>query len=161
MKLFVKQKVLSVRQQFSVRDENGGEKYFVWARSPIVSGALFMTDAQGAEVAAFQVDWNDREPACTVSVGGEEIARVRKEFIKFGCSHYVADSLGWEIRSNSLLFADYEICCHGQTIGRISQEWPSWGDCYGLELGDPTHELAALAFVMLIDYERGMNTASG
>lgn len=157
MKLSVKQKTFSLKKPFVVRDEEGKEKYFIQPSGSLFDYNLSVTDAQGREIAAYHVNYHISAPSLTVSVGGEEIAQVRMEFTDSSNAWYLVDILAWEITGRSMLFADYDICSQGQTVGRITQEWPSFGDGYGLELDDPAHEIVALAVVMLIDYRREMN----
>ena len=46
---------------------------------------------------------------------------------------------------------DYTITKNGRTIVSIHKEWMTWGDCYELNIADPTDTLLALATVLTID----------
>ncbi len=88
-------------------------------------------------------------PKFIVSINGQDIAEIVKEFTFFK-PKYRIDGLGWEI-DGDFWDHDYEITKNGSTIVSISKEWFTWGDCYELDIENPEDEIVALAVVLAID----------
>ena len=149
MKLYIKEKVFSWNERFSVKDENGWDKYFVEGEFLSLGKKLHLLNIHGEEVAFIQQKLLTLLPRFTVSVAGRQIAEIRKEFTLF-FQRYVIDGLGWEVEG-SIWEHVYEIRRNGRPIVYISKEWFTWGDSYVLDILDPADELLALAVVLTID----------
>ena len=149
MKLYIKERVFSWNDQFTVKDENGWDKYFVEGEFFSCGKKLHLLDIHGGEVALIRQQLLTLMPRYTVSVGGRDLAEIRKEFTFF-YQRYVIDGLGWEVEG-SIWAHEYEIRKNGRLIVRISKEWFTWGDSYCLDIADPADELLALAVVLTID----------
>ena len=149
MKLYMKEKVFSWGDRFTVKDENGWDKYFVQGEVFSLGKKLHILNIHDEEVAFIQQRLLTLMPRFTVSMGGREVAQIRKEFTLF-FQRYVIDGLGWEVEG-SILAHESEIRKNGRTIVRISKEWLTWGDSYMLDIADPADELIALAVVLTID----------
>ena len=149
MKLYMKEKVFSWNEQFTVRDEHGFDKYYVEGEFFSLGKRLHLNDIHGREIAFIQQQLFTLMPRFSVSVAGREIAQIRKEFTFF-YQRYVIDGLGWEVEG-SVWEHEYEIRKNGLPIVRISKEWFTWGDSYVLDIADPDDEIIALAVVLTID----------
>ena len=149
MKLYIKERVFSWNDQFTVKDENGWDKYFVEGEFFSFGKKLHLLDIHGREVALIRQQLLTLMPRYTVSVGGRDLAEIRKEFTFF-YQRYVIDGLSWEVEG-SIWAHEYEIRKNGRLIVRISKEWFTWGDSYCLDIADPADELLALAVVLTID----------
>lgn len=159
MKLYIKEKVFSWNEQFTVKDENGWDKFFVEGELFSWGKKLHLLNIHSQEVAFIQQKLWTWMPRYTVSVAGREIAEIRKEFTFF-FQRYIIDGLGWEI-DGSVLEHDYEIRKNGRLIVRITKEWFTWGDSYVLDIADPADEILALAVVLTIDCVNESSSGSG
>ena len=149
MRLYMKEKVFSWNERFTIKDENGWDKYYVEGELFSWGKKLHLRNIHGEVMAFIQQKLWTWMPRYTVSMAGREIAEIRKEFTFF-YQRYVIDGLGWEIEG-SVWAHDYEIRKNGRTIVRIAKEWFTWGDSYVLDILDPADELIALAVVLTID----------
>lgn len=149
MKLYMKEKVFSWNERFTIKDENGWDKYFVEGEFLSLGKKLHLLNINGEEVAFIQQRLLTLMPRFSVSVAGREIAEIRKEFTFF-FQRYIIDGLGWEV-DGSVWEHRYEIRKNGRLIVRIDKEWFTWGDSYVLEIADPADEILALAVVLTID----------
>lgn len=149
MKLYIKQKVFSWTDRFSVRDEYGQERYFVEGEFFSLGKKLHIYDTAGSEVAMISQKFWSFLPRYFVSVGGSEIAEIVKEFTFF-IPKYEINGLNWTV-TGSFSAHDYEITKDDQKIVSISKEWMTWGDSYQLDISNPADEIAALAVVLAID----------
>ena len=149
MKLYMKQKVFSWNDRFTVKDAMGNDKYFVEGELFSWGKKLHVYDLQGREVAFIKQEVWSFMPRFYVFVGEREVAQIRKEFT-FLFPKYTIDGLGWEI-DGDVWAHDYVIRKNGRTIVHITKEWLTWGDSYVLDILDPADELVALAVVLTID----------
>jgi len=158
MKLYMRQKVFSWVDRFTVWDEAENERYYVEGEFFSWGKKLHVTDASGREAAFIQQKVFSFLPRFYVYVGDEEVAEIVKEFTFF-YPHYRIDGPGWEI-DGSFMAHDYEITAGGRTIVTIHKAWMTWGDCYELDIADPADEVMALAVVLAIDCVMEASAAS-
>ena len=149
MKLYIKEKVFSWSDTFFVKDSHGEDKYTVEGEFFSLGKKLHVYDRSGAEVAFIQQELFTFLPQFTVSVGGQEIARVKREF-SFLRPRYTIENLGWDVEG-SFWEHDYQITANGQPVVTITKEWMTWGDTYELDIENPADEIVALAVVLTID----------
>ena len=149
MKLYIKEKVFSWGDKFTVKDEYGNDKYFVQGEVFSWGKKLHVYDSVDREVAFIKQEVWSLLPRFYVFCGDEQIAEIKKEFT-FLFPKYSIQGLGWEIEGR-LMAHDYEIIKNGKSIVTISKEWMTWGDSYELNIANPEDEIVALAVVLTID----------
>ena len=149
MKLYIKEKVFSWGDKFTVKDAYGEDKYIVEGEVFTFGKKLHVYDRSGREVAFIKQEVWSFLPRYYVFCGDRQIAEIKKEFT-FLFPRYTIDGLGWEI-DGSFMAHDYQITKRGRKIVTISKEWMTWGDSYELDIADPADELVALAVVIAID----------
>jgi uncharacterized protein YxjI len=149
MKLYIKEKVFSWGDKFTVKDEYGSDKYFVEGEVFSWGKKLHVYNATGCEVAFIKQEVFSFMPRFYVFCGDRQVAEIKKEF-SFLFPRYSIDGLGWEIEGRFMAH-EYEITQGGRTIVSISKEWMTWGDSYELDILNPADEIVALAVVLTID----------
>ena len=149
MKLYIKQKVFSWVDRFTIKDENGLDRYYVEGELFSWRKKLHVYNMDGNEAAFIQQKVWSFLPRYFVFVGGEQVVEIVKE-LTFLRPRYSIGGLGWEIDGNFWAH-DYEITQNGRGIVTIHKEWMTWGDCYELDIADRRDELIALAVVLTID----------
>ena len=149
MKLYIKEKVFSWGDKFTVKDAYGNDKYFVEGEVFSWGKKLHVYDMYDREVAFIKQEVWSFLPRYDVFCGERHVAQIKKEF-SFLFPRYSIEGLGWEI-DGSFTAHDYSITQNGRTIVTIQKEWMTWGDSYELDITDPANELVALAVVLTID----------
>ena len=149
MKLYIKQKVFSWGDKFTVKDEAGCDRYYVEGEIFTFGKKLHVYDMSGREVAFIKQEVWSWLPRFYVFCGGRQVAEIKKAFT-FLFPKYIIEGLGWEI-DGSFMAHDYQITKNGYPIVSISKEWMSWGDSDELNIANPQDELVALAVVLTID----------
>ena len=149
MKLYIKEKVFSWGDKFTVKDEFGNDKYIVEGEIFSWGKKLHVYDRSGSEVAFIKQEIWSFLPRFYVFCEDRQVAEIKKEFT-FLFPRYTIDGLGWEI-GGSFMAHDYQISKNGHNIVTISKEWMTWGDSYELNISDPADEIVALAVVLTID----------
>ena len=149
MKLYMKQKVFSWADTFTVKDSMGEDKYFIKGEAFSWGKKLHVYDRSGREVAFIRQKLWTFMPRYMVSVNGTDVAEIVKEFT-FLRPKYSILGPGWEV-DGSFWEHDYEVTENGRPIVSIRKEWMTWGDTYELDIADTGNEVMALAVVLAID----------
>lgn len=150
MKLYIKQQLISARDIFYVKDENGNDKYEVREKDGIRVGLQqYIYDMNGKELAYISQKGLSLNPTFRVYTNGTQIATIVKKFTLFK-PRYVVDELGWTI-SGDFTAHEYTISDSTGDIIRISKEWLSWGDSFVIDFARNANEIVALAVVLAID----------
>lgn len=149
MKLYIKQKVFSWADRFTVKDEDGQDRYFVEGELLSWGKKLHVYDAQGNEAAFIQQKVWSFLPRYFVFVGGEQLAEIVRELTLLK-PRYSIGGLDWSVEG-SFWEHDYVITRSEREVVTIHKEWMTWGDCYELDISDRRDELPALAVVLAID----------
>ena len=149
MKLYIKEKVFTWGDKFTVKDEHGNDKYIVEGEVFTWGKKLHVYDMDGNEAAFIKQEVWSFLPTYYVFCGDHQVAEIRKEF-SFLFPRYSIEGLGWEIEGRFMAH-DYEITKNGRSIVTISKEWMTWGDSYELNITNPADEIVALAVVLTID----------
>lgn len=158
MKLYIKQKVFSWGDKFTVKDQMGNDRYYVEGEIFSWGKKLHVYDMNGREAAFIKQKVWSWMPKYEVYVGERLIAEIRKEF-SFFFPKYAIDGLGWEI-DGSFWEHNYEITKAGYPIVTIRKEWMTWGDSYELNISNPKDEIIALAVVLTIDCVKASQSAA-
>ena len=149
MKLYIREKVFSWGDKFTVKDAEGNDRYLVQGEVFTLGSRLHVYDMHGREVAFIKQEVWSLMPRYDVFCNERQVAQIKREF-SFLFPRYSIEGLGWEI-NGSFMAHDYEITQKGSTIVRICKEWMTWGDSYELDIQNPADELVALAVVLAID----------
>ena len=149
MKLYIKEKVFSWGDKFTVKDVSGRDKYIVEGKVFSWGKKLHVYDMAGREAAFIKQEVWSWLPRYYVFCGDRQVAEIKKEF-SFFFPKYSIEGLGWEI-DGTFMAREYEITKAGRTIVTISKEWMTWGASYELDIADPADVIVALAVVITID----------
>ena len=149
MKLYMKQKVFSWADTFTVKDQMGEDKYFIKGEVVSWGKKLHVYDRSGREVAFIRQKLWTFMPRYMVSVNGTDVAEIVKEFT-FLRPKYSIIGPGWEV-DGSFWEHDYEVTKAGRPMVTITKEWMTWGDSYELDIAPEADEIVALAVILAID----------
>ncbi len=149
MKLYMKQKVFSWVDRFTIRDADENDRYFVEGEFFTWGKKLHLYDAGGSEVAFIRQKLWSFLPRFFVYVDGEQAAEIVKEFT-FLKPRYRIEGPGWEVLGD-LWGHNYEISERGESIVCVHKAWFTWGDSYELDIRREGDEVKALAVVLAID----------
>lgn len=149
MSLYIKQKVFSWGDKFSVFDAAGNQRYYVEGEVFSFGKKLHLYNNVGGEVAFIQQKLLTFLPKYEITRNGRMIAEVVKEFTFFK-HRYTVNGLGWTVEGD-FWDHEYEILDGERVIASVSKEWLTWGDTYEIRFGAGVDEAAALAVVLVID----------
>lgn len=149
MKLYIKQKVFSWNDKFTVKDEHGRDKYRVEGELFSFGKKLHVYDMSDKEVAFIQQKLFSFMPRYYVFKGESQVAEIERK-ISFFTQKYYVGGLDWDVNGDFLAH-DYEIVKNGRPIVTMHKEWMTWGDCYELDISPDADEIVSLAVVIAID----------
>ncbi len=148
MKLYMKQKVFSLKDRFTIVNEYGEVCYTAEGEFWTFLKRLHIYDHEGNEAACLQQVFSFM-PKYEVIANNHMIAVVKKK-ISFPRSEYEIEGLDWHV-DGGWHEHEYEITNDSRVIVSVHKEWMSWGDSYEIDVKDPLDEVNALAVVLAID----------
>ena len=149
MKLYMKQKVFSFRDRFTIKNEYGEDKYYVEGEILSLGKKLRIYDMSGNELAFVRERLLAFMPKFTVEINGREVAEIVKKLTFLRPKYYV-DGLGWDVNGD-FFSHNYDITDGNKTIVSIHKEFMAWGDTFELDIQNDKDEIIALAVVLAID----------
>lgn len=149
MQLYMKQKVFSWKDKFSIMNEFGEDKYYVEGKVISIGKKLRIYDPNDNELAFVNQKVVSLMPKFVVEMNGEEVATIKKKFTLLK-PKYIIEGPGWEVQGD-FLGHDYTITDKGNPVVSIHKKWMAWGDTFELDITDEAHEVLAVASVLAID----------
>lgn len=151
MKLYIKQKVFSLNDKFTVKDDAGNDRYFVESEFFTLGKKLHICDMSGNELLSIAQRLFTFMPKYDLVRRGETVATIVKEF-KFFAQSYSIEGMPLTVEGD---FFDhtYDIFRDGRPVASIYKEWFTWGDSYVVDISraTDTDPLVILAIAITID----------
>ena len=161
MNLYLKQKVFSIRDKFTVYDENEAPLYTVDGKIVSIHRKHSIFNNAGEEVANISKKIVSFLPKFFIE---RPVGQVHEMDGKMAFAHevYVFPDLGWELKGKFMQH-DYTITKDGQEVASIHQKWLSWGDTYEIAVSDGFDEVLVLAVIICVDvvHEEEEEASSG
>ena len=150
MKLYIKEKAISVKDKFFVRNEDGDKVYEIKRKfEPAIGLKLYIFDMDGNELAYIKEKNISVKPKFRIFVDGEHTATIEKKIVALK-PKYEVEELGWTIKGN-LLEHNYKIAGDKGEAMNIHKGRLTLSDSFVLEFTDKKHVLEALSVVIAID----------
>jgi uncharacterized protein YxjI len=147
--LYVKQKLFSLSEKFTVKDQHENDVYFVEGSFMQIPKTFSIKDAARSEVALITKKTFSFWPKFFVEMDGQEVFTIEKEF-SFVKARYKIDAAGIEVLGN-WWDMDFQVLHHGEVVGQVRKKWFTWGDSYQVEILDKRMEALVVALVVAID----------
>jgi uncharacterized protein YxjI len=147
--LYVKQKLFSLGEKFTVMDQAEQPCYFVEGSFMKIPKSFTITNTAGHEIAEITKKIFSFLPKFYVNSNGREIAMIEKEF-SFFKARYNIYAAGLEVEGN-WWDMDFSVSRGGQTIASIKKEWFKIADTYTISILDEQYEELIIALVIAID----------
>ena len=150
MRLYMKQKVFSWRDRFTVKDETGADRYaaqgevFSWGKR------LRVYDASGMQVAFIKEKVLSWLPRFYVEIGGQTVCVIVKE-LTFLRQRYRLEGMPWRLDGDFWAHEYALTGLDGTPVMRLSKKWFTWGDSYEMLIANPRDELLCLCVALAVD----------
>ena len=149
MKFYIKQRIFSWNDRFSIYNDVGEEVYFVEGEIFSFGKRLHLMDAAGREMAVIHQKVFSFLPRFYVDRGERTVAEVVKNFTFFR-QEYAVQPMGWCV-TGDFWAHEYSITDGEHEIARISKDWFTWGDAYSIDVGTGEDAALVLSVVLVID----------
>ena len=151
MKLYIKQKVFSFRDRFTVKDERGIDMFQIMGEIFSFGKVLHIHDMNECRLLTIRQKLFTLMPRFVIERDGNVIAEIAKDFSFFKPSYSI---YGTPFTVEGDFFDhDYEIRRNGALIAQINKAWFSWGDSFAINIYDSesVDVLLLLAVSIVID----------
>ena len=159
MKFYMKQKVMSFVDKFTIYDEQENEAYWVEGDFFSFGKKLDLFDKDNNHKAHIHQKVLSFMPRYFVEINGQDVAEVVKQITLFKHKYYI-NGYDWEV-TGDFWAHEYEIYRGDYTIATISKEWFSWGDAYLVDIVDGVEPVSVLSVVLIIDAIISQSSNSG
>ena len=150
MELYLKQKVFSWGDKFTVYDRSGTDRYFVQGEVFSLGKKLHVYDTTGTEQVLIRQKPFSFLPRYFVSRGGRVQAEIVKQ-ITFFHQEYFVNGPGWTVNGDFWAHEYIINRADGLAIATVSREWMTFGDAYAIRISPDVDELLVLSVVLVID----------
>ncbi|MGX8710609.1 LURP-one-related family protein [Clostridium sp. KNHs216] len=151
MDLYIKQKIFSLKDKYSVCNELGEPVYTVEGELFTWGAKIHLYDLMGRELYYIKQKVLTFLPEYEIFVGEQFCARIKKEFSFFTPRLNVQSSYGDFEIEGGFMEMDFSIYHNGQVFGEIHKKWLSWGDTYCLTVANPENAAFFTSMVIAID----------
>lgn len=148
MKLFIKQRLFTMKERFEIIDDKQEMVYMAEADFFTLGKKLRVFDRAEQEVIFIEQELWSFLPHYKVSYKGTPFAEVKARF-SFRPKYEIIGP-GWEVEGN-MTAHEYRVLSGEKAIATISKQWFSWSDYYGIDVYAEEDVLPVLAIVLAID----------
>ncbi|MGN0410582.1 MAG: LURP-one-related/scramblase family protein [Candidatus Fimousia sp.] len=149
MRLYIKQKVITWRDKFSIYDEKKKEVYKVKGEWISLGNKLHIYDKKGKEVGLIREKLLKILEKYEIELENGENYEL-KEKITLISSKYKLEPVDWVI-DGGILEHNYSIKDGRKTIADIHEKWVSWGDTYCIDIKEKVDPVLIVAIVIAVD----------
>lgn len=153
MKYVMKQKWLSLTDSYVIRNEMNQEVYQVVGELFTLGHRLSFQDMAGNEFAQIRQKLLSWGPTYELYHAEQLIAVIKKQLFTFFNCRFTVDVEGPDDLEASGDFLDHEYTFTrgGTQIARVSKQWFTWTDTYGVDIADGQNDGLILASAVVID----------
>ncbi|MBU3111341.1 LURP-one-related/scramblase family protein [Clostridium lacusfryxellense] len=151
MNFYIRQKVFSIGDKFSITDVSGNNMFNVEGKVFSLGKKLRIYDMSNNEIVYIEQKLFKLLPEYSIFFNGNYAAKVKKEFTFFSNKFNIDSNMGnYEIEGD--FFAhDFSIIKNGSSIAEINKKWLSWGDTYEITINEGENYAFILALVIVVD----------
>jgi uncharacterized protein YxjI len=151
MRYLIKQKIFSFGDSFTIKDEEGNDKFVVNGKAISMGKKLKIYDMYDQELIYIEQKLIAWMPEYNIYSNGNQIARVKKSFTLFKSNFVIESSMGnYEI--NGDFFAhNFNIQKNGIEVAAVDKKLMSFSDTYAVDISNDENHAFILALIIVID----------
>ena len=153
MRYVMRQKLLSLADNFTIKNEQGQDAFLVKGKLFSFGDKLSFQDLAGNELVFIDQRLLNWSPTYELWKQGELLAVVKRELFSFIHHRFTVDVPGPNDLEAEGDFLDHEymITRGGSVVATVSKRWFSWTDTYGVEVADGEDDVLLLATAVVVD----------
>ena len=153
MRYLMRERILSWGDDFTIKDQDGREAFYVDGKVFSFGDKLSFKDSAGNEVARIDQKLLSIGPQYEIVRGGKTAAVVKKHLFSLFRARFTVDVPGpddLEARGN---FLDHEYTFErgGRDVARVSKKWFKLADTYAVDIDEGEDDVLILASAVVID----------
>ncbi|HLL69161.1 MAG TPA: LURP-one-related family protein [Micromonosporaceae bacterium] len=149
----IRERMFSIGQDSEITDESGRPVLHVDGKALSLRDRLVLRDPAGEEVAQVQRKLVALRPTYQISVGGEEVAQVRKHLFTPFRDRFTIDIPGPDDLEMTGDLFDHEFTIErgGEVVATVSKRWLTLRDTYAIQVAPGADDILILASVLALD----------
>jgi uncharacterized protein YxjI len=149
----MRQRILSWGDDFSIKDADGQEVYYIDGKVFSFGNKLSIKDRSGAELARINQKLLSIGPQYEIVSGGETVAVVKKHLFTPFRARFTVDVPGPDDLEAKGDFLDHEYVFErgDRVVARVSKKWLSLADTYAIDIDAGQDDVLLLAAAVVID----------
>lgn len=153
MRYIMRERILSWGDDFTIRNDDGKDAYYVDGKVLSFGDKLSFRDAEGNDVALIDQKLLSIGPQYEIIRGGTTVAVVKKQLFTLFRARFTIDVPGPDDLEAKGNFLDHEYTFErgGRQVARVSKTWFSLSDTYGIDIDDGEDDVLILASAVVID----------
>jgi len=153
MRYVLKQKFWSWGDDFTIKDADGRDVFFVDGRAFSWGDKLSFQDMEKNELAFIRQKLLAWGPTYEIEVHGRRVAVVKKKLFTFLHCKFTVDVPGPDDLEAQGDFLDHEYTFErpGRAVAHVSKRWFAWTDTYGVDIAAGEDDVLILATAVVID----------
>lgn len=149
MTLYMKQKVFSWSDRYTIKDELDRDRYYVEGEIFSWGHKLHVFTADQKEIAFIKQEIFTWLPKFEVYIGDRLAVEVKKE-LTFFTPKYTLEGTDWTVDGDFWQHS-YEIAGPTGSVASITKAYFTWGDSYRIDIAGGADDVLVLATVLAID----------
>ena len=153
MRYIMREKILSWGDDFTIKDADGRDAYFVDGKVFSFGNKLSFQDRHGTELARIDQKLLSLGKQYEISRDGRTLAVVKKKLFTPFRAKFTVDVPGPDDLDAQGNFLDHEYVFErqGREVARVSKKWFSFADTYGVDVDAGEDDVLILASAVVID----------
>ena len=153
MRYVMRQKLLSLADNFTIKNEQEQDVFLVKGKVFSFGDKLSFQDLAGNELVFIDQRLLNWSPTYELWKGDQLLAVVKRELFSFIHHRFTVDVPGPNDLEAEGDFLDHEytISRGGSVVATVSKRWFSWADTYGIEIADGEDDVLVLATAVVVD----------
>jgi uncharacterized protein YxjI len=154
MKYLLRQKLLAIGDDYTIKDETGNDAYFIDGKVFVLRDTLVFKDMSGNEMCTIQKKLLSLGPTYEIYHGGQLAAAVHESlFTLLGHRFTVDDQNGPSDLEATGNFTshEYTFTRRGQVVAQASERWFTIADTYAVDIAAGEEPVLILAYAVVID----------
>jgi uncharacterized protein YxjI len=151
MRYLVRQRIFSLGDSFSIKNEAGDDVFIVRSQLLSFGKKLRIFDLAGNELCYIEQKLFRFMPEYDLYLAGEHVANVKKRFAMFRNDFDITSSGGTYSVEGDFFAHEFSLFKDGMIAARISKQFFSFTDTYGVDIDDGQDQITTLALAIVID----------
>ena len=153
MRYIMRERILSWGDDFTIKDADGRDAYYVDGKVLSFGDKLSFKDSGGNELALIDQKLLSIGPQYEIIRGGDTVAVVKKHLFTLFRASFTVDVPGPDDLEAEGNFLDHEYTFErgGREVARVSKKWFRLADTYAVDIDEGQDDVLILASAVVID----------